>query len=130
MCIISATTAKRLIGHHRFEFAHKGKQFFFNATISCSLFYHFSSVRRLSATYALKAHPLRFAQVLKNQLYLPSGQSARGTLVAHALQGREQTVGRGDVLVQQAQGRGTRGTGEVELGELALGEGLYHGFSV
>ena len=66
----------------------------------------------------------RLPQVLKNQLHLPSGQSARGTLVAHTLQLREQTVGRGDVLVQQAQGRGARGTGKVELGELALGEGL------
>ena len=44
-------------------------------------------------------------------------------MVAHALQGREQTVGRGDILVQQAQGRGARCAGEVELGELALGEG-------
>ena len=32
-------------------------------------------------------------------------------------------MGGGDVLVQQAQGRGARCTGEVELGELALGEG-------
>ena len=32
-------------------------------------------------------------------------------------------MGGGDVLVQQAQGRGARGAGEVELGELAFGEG-------
>ena len=32
-------------------------------------------------------------------------------------------MGGGDVLVQQAQGRGARGTGEVELGKLAFGEG-------
>ena len=32
-------------------------------------------------------------------------------------------MGRGDVLVQQAQGRGARCAGEVELGKLALGEG-------
>ena len=32
-------------------------------------------------------------------------------------------MGRGDVLVQQAQGRGARGTGEVELGKLAFGKG-------
>ena len=32
-------------------------------------------------------------------------------------------MGRGDVLVQQAQGRGAWGTGEVELGKLAFGEG-------
>ena len=32
-------------------------------------------------------------------------------------------MGGGDVLVQQAQGRGARCAGEVELGELALGEG-------
>ena len=32
-------------------------------------------------------------------------------------------MGRGDVLVKQAQGRGARCTREVELGELALGEG-------
>ena len=92
-------------------------------TISCSLFYNFSSVRRLSATYALKAHPLRLPQVLKYQLHLPSGESARGTLVSYSLQLREQSVGGGDVLVQQAQGRGARGTGEVELGELTFGEG-------
>ena len=91
-------------------------------TISCSLFYHFSSVRRLSATYALKAHPLRLAQVLEDNHHLTARQSARGTLVAHALQGREQTVGRGDVLVQQAQGRGARCAGEVELGELLVRE--------
>ena len=65
----------------------------------------------------------RFPQVLKDQLHLPSGQSARGTLVSYTLQCREQTVGGGDVLVQQAQGRGARGTGEVELGKLAFGEG-------
>ena len=73
---------------------------------------------------------LRLPQVLKDQLHLPSGQSARGTLVSHTLKGREQSVGGGDVLVQQAQGRGARSAGEVELGELAFGEGLYHGFSV
>ena len=66
---------------------------------------------------------LWLTQVLKDQLHLPSGQSARGTLVAYALQCREQSVGGGDILVQQAQGRGARCTGEVELGELALGEG-------
>ena len=33
-------------------------------------------------------------------------------------------MGRGDVLVQQAQGRGARCAREVELGELAFGEGL------
>ena len=65
----------------------------------------------------------RFTQILKYQLHLPTRQSARGTLVAHALQCREQTVGGGDVLVQQAQGRGARGAGEVELGKLAFGEG-------
>ena len=32
-------------------------------------------------------------------------------------------MGRGDVLVKQAQGRGARCTREVELGELAFGEG-------
>ena len=32
-------------------------------------------------------------------------------------------MGGGDVLVQQAQGRGARCTGEVELGEFAFGEG-------
>ena len=32
-------------------------------------------------------------------------------------------MGGGDVLMQQAEGRGARGTGEVELGKLALGEG-------
>ena len=32
-------------------------------------------------------------------------------------------MGGGDVLVQQAQSRGARGTGEVELGKLAFGEG-------
>ena len=32
-------------------------------------------------------------------------------------------MGRGDILVKQAQGRGARCTGEVELGELAFGEG-------
>ena len=32
-------------------------------------------------------------------------------------------MGGGDVLVQQAQGRGAWGTGEVELGKLAFGEG-------
>ena len=63
----------------------------------------------------------RFPQVLEDNHHLPSGQSARGTLVAHTLQCREQTMGGGDVLVQQAQGRGARGTGEVELGKLALG---------
>ena len=66
---------------------------------------------------------LRFPQVLKNQLHLTAGQSARCTLVAYSLQLREQAVGGGDVLVQQAQGRGARCTREVELGELALGEG-------
>ena len=66
----------------------------------------------------------RFAKVLENQLHLPSGESARGTLVAYALKGREQSVGGGDILVQQAQSRGARGTGEVELGKLAFGEGL------
>ena len=65
---------------------------------------------------------LRLPQVLEDQLHLPTGQSARGTLVAHTLQLREQAVGRGDVLVQQAQGRGARCAREVELGELALGE--------
>ena len=92
-------------------------------TISCSLFYHFSSVRRLSATYALKAHPLRLAQVLEDNHHLTARQSARGTLVPYTLKGREQSVGGGDVLVQQAQGRGARGAGEVELGKLAFGEG-------
>ena len=72
----------------------------------------------------------RFSQVLEDDHLLPSGQSARGTLVTHALQGWEQAVSRGDVLVQQAQGRGARGTGEVELGKLAFGEGLNHMFSV
>ena len=71
-----------------------------------------------------KSSPLRLAQVLEDNHHLTARQSARGTLVAHALKGREQTVGRGDVLVQQAQGRGARCAGEVELGELALGEGL------
>ena len=66
---------------------------------------------------------LRFPQVLEDQLHLPSGESARGTLVPYTLQCREQTVGGGDVLVQQAQGRGARGTGKVELGKLAFGEG-------
>ena len=65
----------------------------------------------------------RFTQILKYQLHLPSGESARSTLVAYALKGREQSVGGGDVLVQQAQGRGARCTGEVELGKLAFGEG-------
>ena len=65
----------------------------------------------------------RFPQVLEDDHHLPSGQSARGTLVAHTLKGREQSVGRGDVLVQQAQGRGARSAREVELGELTLGEG-------
>ena len=32
-------------------------------------------------------------------------------------------MGRGDILVKQAQGRGARCTREVELGELAFGEG-------
>ena len=66
---------------------------------------------------------LWFTQVLEDELHLPSGQSARGTLVSYSLQLREQAVGRGDVLVKQAQGRGARCTGEVELGELAFGEG-------
>ena len=66
-------------------------------------------------------HCSRLPQVLEDQLHLPTGQSARGTLVAHALQCREQAVGRGDVLVQQSQGRGARCAREVELGELAFG---------
>ena len=65
----------------------------------------------------------RFPQVLEDDHHLPSGQSARGTLVAHTLKGWDQAVGRGDILVKQAQGRGARGTGKVELGALAFGEG-------
>ena len=63
----------------------------------------------------------RFTKVLEDDYHLPSSESARSTLVPYTLQCREQTVGRGDVLVQQAQGRGARGTREVELGKLALG---------
>ena len=72
----------------------------------------------------------RFSQVFKDDHHLTARQSPRGTLVAHMLKGREQSVGRGDVLVQQAQGRGARCAGEVELGKLAFGEGLNHMFSV
>ena len=127
MCIISATTAKRLIGHHRFEFAHKGKQFFFNATISCSLFYHFSSVRRLSATYALKAHPLRLPQVLEDQLYLPTGEVAVVDTVARSEQRGQQAVGVVDVTVEATQRVRGRADGEVHRGELTLGVGAdYH----
>ena len=127
MCIISATTAKRLIGHHRFEFAHKGKQFFFNATISCSLFYHFSSVRRLSATYALKAHPLRFPQVLEDQLHLPSREVAVIDTVARSEQRGQQAVGVVDVTVEATQRVRGRADGEVHRGELTLGVGAdYH----
>ena len=65
----------------------------------------------------------RLPQVLEDEHHLSPRQSARGALVAYTLKGREQSVGGGDVLVQQTQGRGARGAGEVELGELALGEG-------
>ena len=72
----------------------------------------------------------RFTKVLEDDHHLPSSKSARGTLVPYTLQCREQSVGGGDVLVQQAQGRGARCAGEVELGKLAFGEGLNHMFSV
>ena len=127
MCIISATTAKRLIGHHRFEFAHKGKQFFFNANHFMQSFYHFSSVRRLSATYALKAHPLRLPQVLEDQLHLPSREVAVIDTVARGEQRGQQAVGVVDVTVEATQRVRGRPDREVHRGEFTLGVGTdYH----
>ena len=63
---------------------------------------------------------LRFANRLKYQPHLVAGEVARSTGVARALQGIEQTVSGVQVLVEQPQGRGTRGTGAVELRQLGF----------
>ena len=47
---------------------------------------------------------LWFSQIFEDQLHLAAGEAPRGTLVAYLLKCWEQAVGRGDVLVQQAQG--------------------------
>ena len=66
---------------------------------------------------------LRFANRLKYQLHLIAGEVARSTRVARALQGIEQAIGGVQVLVEQPQGRGTRGTGAVELRQLGFAVG-------
>ena len=66
---------------------------------------------------------LRFANRLKYQPHLIAGEVARSTRVARALQGIEQTIGGVQVLVEQPQGRGTRGTGAVELRQLGFAVG-------
>ena len=57
---------------------------------------------------------------LKYQPHLIAGEVARSTRVARALQGIEQAISGVQVLVEQPQGRGTRGTGAVELRQLGF----------
>ena len=66
---------------------------------------------------------LRFAKILKYQPHLVAGEVAGATRVARALQRIEQSVGSVQVFVEQPQGRGTRGTGAVELRQLGLAVG-------
>ena len=84
-------------------------------------------MRRLSATYALKAHPLRLPQVLEDQLYLPTGEVAVVDTVARSEQRGQQAVGVVDVTVEATQRVRGRADGEVHRGELTLGVGAdYH----
>ena len=59
----------------------------------------------------------------KYQPHLIAGEVAGATRVARALQGIEQSVGCVQVLVEQPQGRGTRGPWAVELRQLGLAVG-------
>ena len=77
-------------------------------------------MRRLSATYALKAHPLRLPQVLEDQLYLPTGEVAVVDTVARSEQRGQQAVSVVDVAVESAQGVRGGADGEVHRGEFAL----------
>ena len=69
------------------------------------------------------AKKLRFPNRLKYQPHLIAREVAGATRVACALQRIEQSVGGVYVFVEQPQGRGTRGTGAVELRQFGLAVG-------
>ena len=69
---------------------------------------------------------LRLAEVLEDQLHLPTGEVAVIDTVARSKQRGQQAVGMVDVAVESAQGIRGGPDGEVHRGELAFGVRFNH----